>query len=358
MLTLILGAALFVAFANGANDNFKGVATLYGSGTASYRTALLWATVTTAAGSLCAGFLAFDLLTLFSGKGLVPDETARTAPFVAAATLGAAVTVFLATRLGLPVSTTHALTGGLVGASAIAAPEALHLGHLGTAFLLPLAAAPLVPLVTIGVVVPCVTKAYGMVRQLVTPGAPMPAFTVPRAGIRLWGTETVAEPPPGTRVNSRRLLLDGLHFLSAGAVGFARGLNDAPKILALALAAGVLDIDVGFATIVAVMALGGWLQARRVAETMSKKITHVSRGDGTLANLATAALVIGASRFGLPVTTTHVSVGAIAGIGMYRGYANWRLLGGILGAWVLTLPLATALAALLGALFQSPPGVF
>ncbi len=61
-ILLILGATLFVAYANGANDNFKGVATLFGSGTADYRKALWWATVTTLAGSLAAFFLATKLL--------------------------------------------------------------------------------------------------------------------------------------------------------------------------------------------------------------------------------------------------------------------------------------------------------
>lgn len=90
----LVAAALFVAYANGANDNFKGVATLYGSGLLGYRGALAWATVTTAAGSLCSVFLAEKLVKAFSGKGLVPDAVAADPGFLTAVAIGAAVTVY------------------------------------------------------------------------------------------------------------------------------------------------------------------------------------------------------------------------------------------------------------------------
>jgi len=117
----ILFATLFLAFANGANDNFKGVATLYGSRTLSKRAALIWATITTLAGSLTAAWFATELAKLFSGKGLVPDALVGEPTFMLAVALGAAITVFVAARLGIPVSTTHALVGGLCGAALLAA---------------------------------------------------------------------------------------------------------------------------------------------------------------------------------------------------------------------------------------------
>jgi len=73
-LVLVTVAVLFLAYSNGANDNFKGVATLFGSGTATYPAALAWATLTTLAGSLLALVLAGGLVESFKGKGLVPDE--------------------------------------------------------------------------------------------------------------------------------------------------------------------------------------------------------------------------------------------------------------------------------------------
>ena len=71
MISLVVG--ILLAYANGANDNFKGVATLYGSETTTYRRALVWATATTALGSITAVWLARELLLRFSGKGIVPD---------------------------------------------------------------------------------------------------------------------------------------------------------------------------------------------------------------------------------------------------------------------------------------------
>ena len=81
-LIALLIAVLFLAYVNGANDNFKGVATLFGSGTANYRTALVWATVTTLAGSLCALLLAQGLIDTFKGKDLVPDAVTTQGRFV------------------------------------------------------------------------------------------------------------------------------------------------------------------------------------------------------------------------------------------------------------------------------------
>jgi PiT family inorganic phosphate transporter len=94
------------------------------------------------------------------------------------------------------------------------------------------------------------------------------------------------------------------------------------------------------------MAVGGILGARRVAETMGKKISRLSPGQGLTANLVTALMVLGASRLGLPVSTTHVSVGALFGIGTVNGTARLRIVLSILAAWVTTLPAGAALAAL------------
>jgi PiT family inorganic phosphate transporter len=93
------------------------------------------------------------------------------------------------------------------------------------------------------------------------------------------------------------------------------------------------------------MAVGGLLGARRVAETLSRKIVHLNAGQGFVANLIAAVLVIGASRVGLPVSTTHVSTGGLFGIGMVTGTARWKTITTILLAWVTTLPLAAIFGA-------------
>ena len=92
------------------------------------------------------------------------------------------------------------------------------------------------------------------------------------------------------------------------------------------------------------MALGGPLNARRVAETMAKKITGMNPGQGFAANIASAILVTTASWNALPVSTTHMSVGSLVGIGIVTRKAHWKAVGGIVLSWIITLPCAAALA--------------
>lgn len=139
--------------------------------------------------------------------------------------------------------------------------------------------------------------------------------------------------------------LDRLHYLSAGMVSFARGLNDTPKIAALLLLAPALGGFGSTALVGVAIAAGGMISARRVAETMSQKITSMNHGQGLTANLITSLIVIGASRFGLPVSTTHVSCGSLFGIGTVTRQAHWGVIGKILGAWLVTLPMGAALGA-------------
>jgi PiT family inorganic phosphate transporter len=93
------------------------------------------------------------------------------------------------------------------------------------------------------------------------------------------------------------------------------------------------------------IAVGGLLNARKVAETMSRKITAMNHGQGFTANLTTAMLVVAASLYGLPVSTTHVSVGSLFGIGLTTGKANPRMITAIVASWLITLPCAAAIAA-------------
>jgi PiT family inorganic phosphate transporter len=78
---------------------------------------------------------------------------------------------------------------------------------------------------------------------------------------------------------------------------------------------------------------------------MSQRITSMNHGQGFTANLVTAGLVTMASRFGLPVSTTHVSCGSLFGLGAVTGSGRWGMIRAILLAWLVTLPLGAALAA-------------
>lgn len=364
-MLLIFIATLFVAYANGANDNFKGVATLFGSRAASYRQAIGLATAATFAGCIASLFLAAELVKAFSGKGLVPDVVAASPQFLLAVAIGAGCTIILATLLAFPVSTTHGLTGALVGAGGMAAGRDLNLNVLGSVFLLPLLLSPLVAMALTIV-------SYRLLRRL---SARMALYPDRQDACICAGEETVLAPAIAMAAGSAAMprsaltvttgstadcavryqrrawsvapqrLLRLAHFASAGVLSFARGLNDTPKIVALMLVVQALDIRLGMLAVALAMAMGGLLNARGVAHTMSHRIAVMSDGQAFSANLVSGLLVIAASRFGLPVSTTHVCVGAISGVGLVNGSADTRVLRGIVLSWVLTLPVAAALAA-------------
>ena len=357
---IIAGATLFVAYANGANDNFKGVATLFGSGTTDYRKALGWATITTLTGSVAAFFFATKLISIFQGKGLVPAKLSESEPFVAAVVLGAALTVMLATKIGMPISTTHSLTGAVFGSGLVAVGFDLGFKVLAVNFFVPLLISPLCaaaiatfgfPLLSRGLKRAgpnqenCLCVEAGMPSMATSEGV---AFVESTPGLRIVVDREVvcAQTQSWTSlgINGQKLL-DAGHFLSAGAVSFARGLNDTPKIVALGLVAGAPDLRVSVLLVAVTMMLGGVLNAGAVARTVSKRITGMEPDQGLWANLVTSFLVIFASKGGMPVSTTHVSCGALFGIGIANRQAHWKAIRTILIAWLLTLPTAALLSA-------------
>ncbi len=361
MTILLFFAVAFLAYSNGANDNFKGVASLFGSKTTSYRTAIQWATATTFAGSVCSIFLAESLLKKFSGKGLVPDAIVGSESFLLAVAIGAGLTVILATRFGFPISTTHGLTGAIVGSGLVAVGGQVAFGVLGNTFLLPLMLSPALAvllgaliylLLRFGRLCLGITKeaciGSGTERKVVALPQPASAFAIQRSNtlaLDLDSETPYFERYSGTflGIKSQRTM-DNAHFLSSGIVSFARGLNDTPKMAALLLVVKSFDIRWGLVIVALAIAIGGILNARRVAETMSHKITAMNHGQGFSANVATGILVILASAFGLPVSTTHVSVGALFGIGLTTQQADYRVISGILLSWLLTLPCAALLS--------------
>ncbi|MBI2337150.1 MAG: inorganic phosphate transporter [Deltaproteobacteria bacterium] len=365
-MEIILGilCGFFLAFANGANDNFKGVATLYGSGTTDYKKALAWATLTTALGSLAALLLAKGLLVAFSGKGLVPDAILHLKSFPLAVGFAAAMTVWLATRLGFPISTTHALVGALVGVGLMASTSGIQLSKLFGTFFLPLLVSPLFAIFATMGLYPLLKKIKlfsGLQKQNCLCVGTQVVGVVPLGLSReqaLMSLSTHPEISFGTkahcveRYQGRLLgidlgsLLDGLHYLSAGAVSFARGLNDTPKIAAVLLASQVFGPRFSIVGVGVLIVLGGIISAKKVANTMSLRITDMNHAQGFLANLVTSALVILASKMGMPVSTTHVSCGALFGIGAVTQKAKWKTIAGIATSWLITLPVAMVLGGL------------
>jgi PiT family inorganic phosphate transporter len=370
-LSLLFLATCFLAYSNGANDNFKGVASLYGSRTCSYRTAISWATVTTFAGSISSIFLAQMLLTKFSGKGIVPDHFVSSKYFLIAVALGAGLTVIIATLTGFPISTTHALTGAIAGCGLVAAGSEINLAALGKGFVLPLLLSPVLAIGIAGVlyivfhalrVATGTTKQWcicvGEEKRIVAMPQPSSVFALRSVTstitLAIDEQENCRERYAGSFLGiGSQQIMDAAHFLSAGTVSFARSLNDTPKIVALLLLWNALDIRWGFTAVALTMAIGGLLNARKVAETMSKKITAMNHGQGFTANLTTSILVVLASLFGLPVSTTHVSVGSLFGVGLTTRKANLPVVSAIVLSWLITLPCAAILGGIVYAVATS-----
>ncbi len=359
---LLFISVIFLAYSNGANDNFKGVATLFGSGTNSYKRALNWATFTTFAGSIASIFFASVLVKNFSGKDLISDELIGAPEFGASIALASALTVFLATKIGMPISTTHSLVGALFGTGIIAVGRNFNFEKLASVFLTPLIVSPLIAAVLSFAIYHafkyfrkksgikkstciCVGNAYVPVNQLATDNF-VSVYPELQTSIRISTDSECREIYEGKFLGiGVQKALDYAHYLSAGVVSFARGLNDTPKIVGLILAINALNIQVGLIVLAVAMAVGGLLNAKKVAQTVSKKITPMDAGQGFTANLITGLLVTTASIHGLPVSTTHVSVGSLFGIGAVTRKANLGMIRKILLSWVLTLPAAAILSA-------------
>lgn len=356
----VIGAAT-LAFANGANDVSKGIATLAGTGRTSYRKAIAWGTLWTFAGGLASLVISAGLVKAFT-SAIVGPEVLAIPTFPLAVAAGAAAWVIFASITGLPVSTTHALAGAIVGV-------ALTMGGAGSVrwwMLLAGIAAPLAlsPMLSAAL-------AYGM-RALVSPWSsacvcvredPFPGhvgaggtatMTVP-AHLVVCGCTCQSRTDSAAGANHggdwRIFPADLLHWSAAAALSFARGVNDNAKIAAIA-ALGLTtlhaDLSVAFVVTAAAMTAGSYAAGVRVTRTLGERVVTMDEDTGLAASFVSAVLVLAASFVALPVSTTHVATGAIIGAGCRQNHAavNWRRVGGLTSAWVVTLPLAAGLAAL------------
>jgi len=364
-IVLIVLVSAGLAYANGANDVSKGIATLVGSGVTDYRRAILWGSLWTGAGGVLGAVFAGAMLTTF-GSGLLAGGASPTFLAALAALAGAASWVVLATRAGLPVSTTHAIIGSLIGVAMPAyGAGAVQWAGLGGKVVLPLLLTPLLSLVLTSVILRATRARAGAgsaaadclcaelspsLVALGTGGATAsPTLDAARPQLRI--TSARAETCATERPQALRVTLGHLHWLTSGATSLARGMNDAPKIVALSLAASALGATTAMPTpvlytvVTVAMVAGSLVAGLRVTRVLAEEVTPMDDREGFTANLVTAALVTAGAVHGLPMSTTHVASGGIFGAGAQRGTLDRRLLRNILLAWVVTLPAAALLGA-------------
>lgn len=370
VVIVALAAATLLSFANGSNDVSKTIATLAGAGVTTYRRALIWGAFWTGVGAILSGFLARALLQTFV-SGWFTKGTHVTALFAIAVGTAALTWVLLASRTGFPVSTTHSITGAIVGLAAVTlGTQAVAWSKLGGKIFLPLLVSPFIGLLISLLVLPLFLRLIDPRRELslcigvkraerqLVPAGALSTFAAAPAGAHDFllapgpeapTAEVCIYVPTFVRLNSNRL-----HWLSSAAIAITRAINDTPKIAAIAvmaaLAAGASATPkvVTIGAIAAGMTLGS-LAGHRVARRMGQDLTNLGEVDGFVANLVTAGLVGFAANLGLPVSTTHVSNGAIIGVGLGHGASRvrWATVRDFVLAWVVTLPAGALLALLI-----------
>jgi inorganic phosphate transporter, PiT family len=319
LLFIVVIAALTFDFTNGFHDTANAMATSIATGALKPKTAVAVSAVL----NLVGAFLSIKVAaTIASG---IVSYTAITLPIVFAGLLGAIAWNLATWSFGLPSSSSHALIGGVIGATLVAAgTSAVHGSSIVAKVIVPAVLAPVIA---------------GVVAALAT-----------RLAYR------VAKPDqhPGT---SRYFRYGQL--ASASLVSLAHGTNDAQKTMGVITLALIADHRLGanadpptwviIACAVAIAAgtyLGGW----RVVRTMGHRLTHIEPLQGFAAQTTSAVVLLAASQGGLPLSTTHITSGSVLGTGVGKKDANirWRVAGSMAIAWVLTLPAAALVSAGIG----------
>ena len=308
-LILLVAIALVFDFINGFHDTANAIATSIATRVLAPGTAVLMAGVLNVAGALTGTAVASTV-----GKGIVPPADA-TQLLVAAALLAAISWDLITWWLAIPSSSSHALIFSIVGAGiASAGWHSIQFSGL-TKTLQGLAFSPLLGF--------------------------LGAFLI--MVLLLW-LFARARPRLVTRIFGR------LQILSAAWVAFSHGGNDAQKtmgIITMALASYFgwtgsqwqvpLWVILAAATAMGLgTAIGGW----RIVKTVGFKVVELRPINGFAAETASAAVIEVASRFGIPVSTTHVISSSILGVGATKRLSavRWGIAGRILAAWVLTIP--------------------
>jgi len=328
-LVAVVAVALFFDFTNGFHDTANAIATSVSTRALSPRAAVLSAAVLNFAGAFVFLQVAATVAT-----GIVNPDVI-TLDVVLAGLVGAITWNLITWYLALPSSSSHALIGGILG-SAIAATgfDVVNWEGLKDKVLIPSLLAPLLGLIGAAALMTVI----------------------------LW---VIRKRAPGivNRVFRR------LQLLSGAFVAFTHGTNDAQKtmgIITLALiSSGHLEAEpfhvptwviVSAAT---AMAAGTYAGGWRIIKTLGTRVAKLDPPQGFAAQTSTAVILWMTARYGFPVSTTHTISGSVLGAGASTRFSavRWGVAGNILVAWILTIPCAAAVGALMETLTRLPGGV-
>ncbi|OII59485.1 MULTISPECIES: inorganic phosphate transporter [unclassified Streptomyces] len=317
LLAIVIVTALVFDFTNGFHDTANAMATTISTGAMRPKAAVAMSAVL----NLVGAFLSVEVAKTIS-KGLV-DETGIQPEVILAALVGAILWNLLTWLVGLPSSSSHALMGGLIGATvASIGISGVNGGVVLTKVLIPAVAAPLV--------------------------AGVASLVAARSTYKIGANIDAETGRKGYKAGQ---------IASAGLVSLAHGTNDAQKtmgIITLALVAGGalapgsnppmwVIISAGLA-----IALGTYLGGWRIIRTMGKGLTDLQPQQGFAAQTGAATVILASSHLGFSLSTTHVCSGAVMGAGLGRkgGVVRWSTATRMFVAWGLTLPAAGLVAAL------------
>ncbi len=316
LVVLVVVTALVFDFTNGFHDTANSMATSIATGALRPRVAVAISAVL----NLVGAFLSVEVAKTIS-NGLV-DDTKIGPAIVFGGLVGAIIWNLVTWFVGLPSSSSHALFGGLIGATWVSAgTDSVHFGKIVEKVLVPAALSPVVA---------------GLVAMIVT-------YFVYRLFVRRGRTA-------GFRVGQ---------IISASLVSLAHGTNDAQKTMGVItltlITAGTLPAGSGpplwvIVSAALALALGTYLGGWRITYTMGKGLTDIDGPQGFAAQTSSAAVILASTNFGFPLSTTHVCSGGIVGSGVGRRESpvRWRTAGRMVIAWLFTLPAAAIVGAAAG----------
>jgi PiT family inorganic phosphate transporter len=387
--------ALYMAWAIGANDVANAMGTSVGSGALTVWGAILVAAIFEFAGAFFAGGHVTDTVR----KGMLDMSLVDRDQLIYGmlGSLAAAGTLLVgATWFGLPVSTTHAIVGAIVGFGVVSVgPEVVNWGKIGQ-IVLSWLTSPLIagvfafvifqitrakvldtkdPVAQIRKLGPIFFFLVFFIIGLVTLfkglkplklnldlteafiGSILLGFIGAGVGVFFIRRVELGQEDPKHRFSRVEKIFVVLQILTACAIAFAHGSNDVANAIGplAAISSAISGADLGGKASVSpwMLAIGGigivfglatW--GYRVMETVGKRITELTPSRGFAAQLAAATTIVVASRLGIPVSTTHTLVGAVLGVGLARGISalDMRVVGKIIASWVATLPIAAGLS--------------